>query len=117
MKNQHKVMKLNCKTLKILISKSLKLEILEIYENLKKLQDDKEEALKKIKEKEIKTKELYISDMEKRLENQISSLLKEKNQIETQYSLNIENKEKRQKELENQLVESLCFHSFTPISN
>jgi hypothetical protein len=70
--------------------------------------------LKKIKEKEkeIKAKELYISDMEKRLENQISSLLKEKNQIETQYSLNIESKEKRQKELESQLVESLIFFLF-----
>eukprot|EP01080_Neovahlkampfia_damariscottae_P003827 gene3827-6988_t len=87
----------------------LKLEILEIYEKLKDFQDDKEEVLKKMKEKEkeIKTKETYISDMEKRLENQISSLLKEKNQIETQYSLSIESKEKRQKELENQLKETI----------
>ena len=86
----------------------MKTEILQIYENLKELQDVKEEILKKMKEKEfdLKTKETYISDMEKRLENQISSLLKEKNQNETQYSLNIESKEKRQKEMENQLKES-----------
>lgn len=69
--------------------------------------NDKLQTQVKDIQNELGKKDQYIADIKERLENQISNLLKEKINIETQYNSTFEMKEKQYKDTEKQLNETI----------